>query len=211
MTRRVAGIVFTLAAAIALWIWARDGAAPPASPADPLAARMSTAALAESVDAAHARHDWSGAMRWGESLVARRPRDPDALIDLGLAVHNFSLARPDAAPGARPPLRTSLRRAGHDSRALALMSAAEACARKPEDWARARRFEGNFYEILGLPLEALDCYETILARAPRDSVALARRYWVATHLLDPGATDFPPAFDPRVDPLPNRVRRAPAR
>lgn len=144
-------------------------------------------------------------IRWGVPLVDRSPRFSGALCDLALAIHNVSLDRPAASGRARSPLRTSLQRIRHERLAITLMDSVAACAKSLDDWTRAKRYVGNFYEILGLPLEALDCYEAILARAPRDSVALARRYWVASHLIDPGATDYP-SFDARVDPFPNRVR-----
>jgi len=165
---------------------------------DRLAAGLSTAALAESVDAAHARHDWLSAVRWGRPLVDRMPRNADALCDLALAIHNVSLVG---------TLRNSLQRMRYDNLAIALMDSSRVCASNLADWIRAERYLGNFYEILGLPLEALERYEAILARAPRDSVGLARRYWVAAHLMDPRSTDFP-RFKSGDDPLPDRVRHS---
>ncbi len=170
----------------------------------------SVSALAESVDAAHARRDWVSAVRWGMPLVRRKPRNADALCDLALAIHNVSLDATAIEGGAKPPLRNSLERIRYDNLAIAVMDSSRACASNLRDWIRAERFVGNFYETLGLPLEALARYEAVLARAPGDSAALARRYWVGTHLMDPGATDFP-RFESRADPLPNRVRRPPRR
>lgn len=207
---RVAALLLVaFVAAGLLWLRSRPERAP-ASAVDRIAAASSASALADSVDAAHARHDWMSAIRWGVPLVERSPRNSGALCDLALAVHNASLDQSAAGGRVRSPLRTSLQRIQHDRLAIALMDSASACAKSLEDWTRAKHYLGNFYEILGLPLEALDCYEAILTRAPRDSVTLARRYWVASHLIDPGATDFP-SFDPRVDPFPNRVRRSEGR
>jgi tetratricopeptide (TPR) repeat protein len=211
---RVAWLVAALltgliAAAGGLWMRSHSRR-PPGPAADRLAAGLTASALAESVDAAHARRDWLSAIRWGRSLVDRAPRSSDALCDLALAVHNVSLVSTPAEGGPKPPLRNSLQRIRYDDLAIALMDSSLACAIDLGDWTRAERYLGNFYEILGLPLEALERYEAILARAPRDSVALARRYWVATHLMDPRATDFP-RFESRADPLPHRVRRSSGR
>jgi len=199
-TRRMwpwAVVVMGVLVASVLWMRGRGGSGRGAD----------AAALADSAAAAHDRRDWLGAMHWGTLLVARSPRDAAALCDLALAIHNVALARTAAPGGAKPPLRNSLERTRYDRLAIALMDSSRACARRLDDWARAERYLGNFYEILGLPLEALERYETILERAPSDSVALARRYWVATHLMDPRATDFP-VFESHTDPLPHRARRS---
>jgi hypothetical protein len=198
---RIAVLAILAIVAAAVWMWPEPVSRPGA---DRDAAVLTTSALADSVTAAQARRDWRSVVRWGTALVEREPRRSDALCDLALAVHNVSVATPRG--GDRPPLRNSLERIRYESRAIALMDSSRRCANDLGERIRAERHLGGFDEILGLPLEALARYEGILERAPYDSTALARRYWIGTHLMDPHATDYP-VFEAQADPLPHRVRR----
>ena len=65
------------------------------------------------------------------------------------------------------------------------MDSAQATAQMPADWIRAREYQGEALETLGLPIDAIEAYVDIRKRAPDDARSATRIVWVRDHLRDP--------------------------
>ena len=141
-----------------------------------------------------ARKDWAQAYDWAARLTQREPRNASLLLGEGTALHNVAWGVKRS--GERFTARTSLDRLTLDLQAMALMDSSARLADTPEMWARARGWQGQLYEVLGLPGDALDIYYEVGQRVPNDPKAIGRGRYVLNLFHDPtssGAT--PPATD----------------
>jgi hypothetical protein len=141
------------------------------------------AGVADSLRAAVSARDWERVRHWSEMLVATEPRNSGYLFDLGLSAHDIVWDAPQGR--ARSAARTSLDRIERERFALALMDSSAATAGTPEEWARARRYAGQMYENLGLPLDAMEIYAEVRMRQPGYEPALVRVSRVLQILKDP--------------------------
>jgi hypothetical protein len=170
-----------VAAAIAAFLIVRatrhggggDHAEPPLAPSE----------MVERERQAIGRKDWTEAYDWASRLSRLEPHNASLILAEGTALHNvaWGLKRADQ----RFRTRTSLDRIAIDLQAMALMDSAARLADTPEMWARARGWQGQFYEVLGLPIEALDQYYQVGQRVPGDTKAIGRGRYVLDLLRDP--------------------------
>jgi hypothetical protein len=153
--------------------------------------------IGDSLRGAVLARDWEQVARWSAMLVAAEPRNSTYLLDLGLATHDVVW---DSQPGrVRAATRTSLDRIVREQQAFALLDSAAATAATPEQWASARRYAGQSYENLGLPLDAMEAYAEVRMRQPGYQPALGRVSRVLQLLKDPQARpeESAPVFDVR--------------
>ena len=201
---RSAGLVAFMVVALALvaaaiWAlkWRRP--APPAAPAG---------TVADSMNAAMNRRDWSRGVDYSERLARTDPRNSGVIRNLAMATHNLAVAQTVRFGKPRPALRTSLDRIEAEMRVLALLDSAAALARDTDDWVRARQWNGEAYERLGMPLDAYQVYAEIRAREPNFTPALARMTWVTRSLMNPVAPDTTQvAYRPATRTVEDRSRR----
>jgi hypothetical protein len=181
-----------LAAVAAWWLLHRGGA-----PVLPRRETVASPALLDSLRDAQAGNDWERATRWFQRAVDAEPRNPQFLLGLALARHNL-LWTGAARDRGRTPSRTSLGRAVTEQQVLALLDSAAACARDDAEWARIRRWSGQIYESMELPLDALQVYLEVLERTPGFEPARDRAGSVLKMLRDPQARPpggVTPAFE----------------
>lgn len=141
-----------------------------------------------------ARKDWVEAYDWAARLAQREPRNASLLLGEGTALHNVAWGVKHS--GERFTARTSLDRLTLDLQAMALMDSAARLADTPEMWARARGWQGQLYEVLGLPGDALDIYYEVGQRVPTDPKAIGRGRYVLNLFHDPTTSGTtPPGAD----------------
>jgi hypothetical protein len=180
--RTVAVLAALLLAAVAAWWLLHRGGAPLL----PRRETVASPALLDSLRDAQAGSDWERATRWFQRAVDTEPRNPQFLLGLALARHNL-LWTGAARDRGRTPSRTSLERTVTEQRVLALLDSAAACARDDAEWARIRRWSGQIYESMELPLDGLQVYLEALDRQPGFAPARDRAGAVLKMLRDPQA------------------------
>jgi hypothetical protein len=161
------------------------------------------AVLLDSVRAAEQARDWARSARWFQRVAAAAPTNSRYLLGLALSQHNLMSLGEANRPG-RSMARTSLDRIRVELQVLALLDSAAANARDNDEWTRARRWSGQTYDNLGLPLDALQIYTEIWMRNPGFQPALARSQGQLRILRDPQAlpaSDTTQSSTPRDDGL----------
>ena len=192
----LAALALLLLAAVTAWnlTHRRSALAGPAKETLPLAT------LLDSVRAAEQARDWANSVRWFQRVAAAAPTNSRYLLGLALSQHNL-MALGNAGQPGRPVARTSLDRIRVELHVLALLDSAAANARDNDEWARARRWSGQTYDNLSLPLDALQIYTEIWMRNPGFQPTLARLQGQLKTLRDPqalpatGTTQSPAAPD----------------
>ena len=149
---------------------------------------LSAYALADSLAATTARHDYDASLTWARALAAADPRNSIVIRKLAVALHNQATMVDSSRGRARPPYRTSLDRMRREHLALACLDSALTLASgNGDNWRRAEGWKGRLYEYLGLPLEALEAYQAVGSVAPGDSEVVERAQAVEVLLLNPRA------------------------
>jgi hypothetical protein len=178
----LATLALLLLAAAAAWTLAHRRSVP----TGPAKETLPFAALLDSVRAAEQSRDWARSVRWFQRVAAAEPTNSRYLLGLALAQHNLMSVGDADRPG-RPAARSSLDRIQVELHVLALLDSAAANARDDDEWARARRWSGQIYDNLGLPLDALQIYTETWMRDPAFQPALARSQGLLKVLRDPQA------------------------
>lgn len=146
----------------------------------------SVSIVAREYEAATARRDWARALELQTRIVGALPTHPLALRQLGQTLHNHQVAitLPDGGTGWL--LRTSLDRAAHEMRALALLDSSYRVSQTDADRALAHYWKGALASYAGLPIDALEEFEAAQALAPRDT-SIARLIRQVRRELQTGA------------------------
>lgn len=162
------------------------------APASPAKETLPLTALLDSVRDAEQARDWARSVRWFQRVATAAPTNSRYLLGLALSQHNLMSLGNTSQPG-RPIARTSLDRIQVELHVLALLDSAAANARDDDEWARARRWSGQTYDNLSLPLDALQIYTGIWMRNPGFQPTLARLRGQLKMLRDPQAPPAPGA------------------
>jgi hypothetical protein len=163
---------------LGMWALMRQRKAPPPLPP------ISATDMADSALAADAKQDFGEVLRWARLMAATEPSNPSLVLLIGIALHNYSFVG-SRYGRERSATRTSLERIEMESRALVLIDSAAAGMRSDEEWAEAMSSGGQINENLGLPLDALQYYTTLRARAPDYTPVIPRVIFVVKSLRDP--------------------------
>lgn len=145
---------------------------------------LSTANMLDSVRTHFTAHQWDAALAWAHASNVAEPGNARLLLNEALAWHNYAQDATQRWPG-RSATRTSLDRIELEKHAFALLDSAEAVAGSDEEWANVRRWRGTQYEVLGLPLDAVQAYEDALARSPGHRATIERFGWLQRMIVRP--------------------------
>ncbi len=156
------------------------------TPAGPAKETLPIAVLMDSVRAAEQAQDWARSVRWFRRVAATEPTNPTYLLGLALSQHNLMWVGSADNPG-RSAARTSLDRIRMQLHVLALLDSAVANVRDDDEWAQVRRWSGQAYENLGLPLDAMQVYTEIRLQNPGFQPTLMRAQGQLKILRDPQA------------------------
>jgi len=171
-------VVVLVVAAVGWWATVRWKAARPAT------ASLFPSAMADSAIIAYRAQDWRATLYWTRLRAAVPPADPAWILHLAIVSHDYSFAWTRSGR-LRPLTRTSLERIELESQALAMADSAIAGAAPEKRWAEGALARGQIYEVLGLPLEALEAYTTLHKRLPDHPGAQVRIAFVEPSLRDP--------------------------
>jgi hypothetical protein len=140
----------------------------------------------DSVRVAEDARDWAETVRWFRRVAAIQPTNPMVLVGLALAQQNLMWVGRADSPD-RASVRTSLERIRTQREVLALIDSATALTHSDAEWAQVRRWSGQSYENLSLPLDALQIYTEIRSRVPGFQPTLQRAEGQLQILRDPHA------------------------
>lgn len=174
-------VALVLAAGVGVLLMRGRGHGP--GSADRATSELGSREMLERERQAIERKDWAEAYDWAARLARREPHNASLVLAEGTALHNvaWGVKRSDQ----RYTARTSLDRLTLDLQAMALMDSSARMADTPEVWSRARAWQGQLYEVLGLPIDALDIYYEVGQRVPADSKAMSRGRYVLGLLREP--------------------------
>lgn len=145
---------------------------------------LTTQNMLDSVRTHFEAHQWDAALAWAHASNVSEPGNARLLLNEALAWHNYAQDATQRWPG-RSATRTSLDRIELEKHAFALLDSAEAVAGSDEEWANVRRWRGTQYEVLGLPLDAVQAYEEALARFPGHRGTIERFGWLQRVIVRP--------------------------
>jgi tetratricopeptide (TPR) repeat protein len=171
-----------VAAGLAVLWW--HFAPKPRAAGGPATHGLETEQMLDSLQACVGAREWDRALEWARAINLSRPGTASLLLDEGLAWHNYAQGGSHRWPG-RSASRTSLDRIELEERAAAMFDSASAVARTDVEWANIQRWRGLQYEVLGLPLDAIQAYGEALRRVPDYKPARDRLVWMQRLLVRP--------------------------
>ena len=145
--------------------------------------------IAARFDAAVTQGDWRNAVRWGERLTAKLPRNEGLISGLAGAWHNYATIGSGDGSTRRPALRNSLDRWECEQRALRTADQAAACAQDGAQRADARFRHATYLDLAGFHGDALEEYLAILRQDPRHVMAASRVVGIRARLRNPAYGD----------------------
>lgn len=147
-------------------------------------AGMTTQGMLDSLRGCVQGRDWERALQWAHACNVSQPRAAGLLLNESLAWHNYAQGGSRRWAG-RSASRTSLDRMELERMSAVLNDSAAAVARDDAEWANIRRWRGEQYEVLGLPLDAMQAYDEAMQRVPGFKPARDRMAWLQRMLVDP--------------------------